>query len=104
MICEFFEGDTKTYTVSPEDFGFERCDKSELVGGTPAENAAITRAILSGEEQGAKRNAVLLNAGAALFIAGKAQNMKEGVQLAAELIDSGKAVAQLDAFIEASNR
>ena len=104
MICEFFEGDTKTYTVAPEDFGFARCDKSELVGGTPAENAAITRAILSGEEQGAKRNAVLLNAGAALFIAGKAQNMKEGVQLAAELIDSGKAVAQLDAFIEASNR
>ncbi|MBR6107123.1 MAG: bifunctional anthranilate synthase component II/anthranilate phosphoribosyltransferase [Oscillospiraceae bacterium] len=104
LICEFREGDYKTYTVSPEDFGFERCEKSELTGGTPAENAAITRAILSGEEQGAKRNAVLLNAGAALFIAGKAMNMREGVKLAAELIDSGKAMQQLEAFAAASNR
>lgn len=104
LICEFREGDYKTYTVSPEDFGFERCEKSELTGGTPEENAAITRAILSGEEQGAKRNAVLLNAGAALFIAGKALTLKEGVQLAAELIDSGKAMQQLAAFAAASNR
>ena len=104
MICEFSEDGTRTYTVSPEDFGFERCTKDDLRGGTPEENAAITRAILSGAEQGAKRNAVLMNAGAALYIADKAKSMKEGVALAAELIDSGKAAAQLDAFIAASNR
>ena len=76
----------------------------DLRGGTPEENAAITRAILSGEERGAKRNAVLLNAGAALYLADLAQSIAEGVKLAAELIDSGKAAAKLDAFIEASNR
>ena len=104
LICEFSVEQSKTYTVSPEDFGFARCTQDELRGGTPAENAAITRAILSGEETGAKRNAVLMNAGAALYIAGKAKTMKEGTELAAELIDTGKAAAQLDAFIEASNR
>ena len=104
LICKFSEGDTKTYTVTPEDFGFERCTKEDLLGGTPEENAAITRAVLSGEEQGPKRNAVLLNAGAALFVAGKAMSHADGVQLAAELIDSGKALETLDAFIAASNR
>lgn len=104
LVCEFVEEQTKTYTVSPEDFGFEKCDKSELAGGTPEENAAITRGILSGEIQGAKRNAVLMNAGAALYIADKAPTMTEGVKLAAELIDSGKATAQLERFIAASNR
>ena len=104
LICEFSEDGTKTYTVSPEDFGFVRCEREALRGGSPEENAAITRAILSGEEQGAKRNAVRLNAGAALYIADKAKSMAEGVALAAELIDSGKATAQLEAFIAASNR
>ncbi len=104
LVCQFAEGDIKTYTISPEDFGFERCEKADLAGGTPEENAAITRAILSGKERGHKRNAVLLNAGAALYIAGKATSMKEGVALAAELIDSGKALAVLDAFVAASNR
>lgn len=104
LVCEFGAGENKTYTVSPEDFGFEKCDKSELVGGTPQENAAITRGILSGEIQGAKRNAVLMNAGAALYIADKAPTMAEGIKLAAELIDSGKALAQLETFAAASNR
>ena len=94
----------KTFTISPEQFGFPKCQKSDLTGGAPDENAAITRAILSGEEHGAKRNAVLLNAGAALYIAGKAESMADGVQLAAELIDSGRALQTLDAFVEASNR
>ena len=92
------------YTISPEEFGFKKCQKSDLTGGNPAENAAITRAILSGEEQGPKRNAVLLNAGAALYIAGKAESMADGVHLAAELIDSGKAMKTLETLIEASNR
>lgn len=102
-VCEFKDGWYKTYTIAPEDFGFQRCSKADLVGGTPAENAAITRAILSGE-QGHKRNAVLLNAGAALYIGSKAETLQEGVKLAAELIDSGKALATLEKLIAVSNR
>lgn len=102
-VCEFKDGWYKTYTIAPEDFGFQRCSKADLVGGTPEENAAITRAILSGE-QGHKRNAVLLNAGAALYIGGKAETLQEGVKLAAELIDSGKALATLEKLIAVSNR
>ena len=104
LICEFDIEQAKTYTVSPEDFGLTRCGKDELRGGTPEENAAITRAILSGSERGAKRTAVLLNAGAALYIADKAKSFAEGVKLAGELIDSGDAARKLDAFIAASNR
>ena len=102
-ICEFQNGWYKTKIVNPEDFGFEKCSKNELEGGTPEENAEITRAILNGEK-GIKRNAVLLNAGAALYIAGKAANMKDGVKLAAELIDSGKAKETLEKFISLSNK
>ena len=101
-VCEFKDGWFKTYTINPEDFGFERCQKSDLVGGSPAENAEITRNILKGE-QGHKRNAVLLNAGAALFIGGKAETMKDGVKLAADIIDSGKALETLEKFIKVSN-
>ena len=102
-ICEIKDGWFRSTTVSPEDFGFERCAKADLKGGTPAENAATTRAILSGQ-QGHKRNAVLLNAGAALYIGGKAETMEKGVVLAAEIIDSGAALKTLDKFIEVSNR
>ena len=80
----------------------ERCDKSELKGGTPKENAQITLDILNGVE-GHKRNAVLLNAGAALYIGGKADSIKDGVTLAAEIIDSGKAKATLNKIIAVSN-
>ena len=102
-ICEINNGWFKTYVIKPEDFGFTRCTKEELKGGTPEENAEITRAILNGEK-GPKRDAVLLNAGAALYIGGKAESMKEGVALAAELIDSGKAMETLQKLIEVSNR
>ena len=102
-ICEIKDGWYKTYVIAPEDFGFERCKKEDLKGGTPAENAQITLDILNGVK-GHKRNAVLLNAGAALYIGGKAKDVKEGVVLAAELIDSGKALATLQNFIEFSNR
>ena len=80
-----------------------RCQKSDLAGGTPEENAAITRAILSGEK-GHRRNAVLLNAGAGLYLNGKADSLAEGVKLAGELIDSGRAMATLQKVIEVSNR
>ena len=102
-ICEIKDGWYKTYVIAPEDFGFGRCKKEDLKGGTPAENAQITLDILNGVK-GHKRNAVLLNAGAALYIGGKAKDVKEGVVLAAELIDSGKALATLQNFIEFSNR
>ena len=101
-ICEIRDGWFKSSVITPEDFGFDRCKKEELKGGTPEENAAITRAILNGE-RGHKRNAVLLNAGAALYIGGKADSMKDGVALAAELIDTGKAAAVLEQLIAVSN-
>ncbi|MBP5461496.1 MAG: anthranilate phosphoribosyltransferase [Lachnospiraceae bacterium] len=87
-ICEIKDGWYRTFVITPEDFGLRRCTKDELVGGTPEENAKITVAILNGEK-GPKRDAVLMNAGAALYIGGKAATMKEGIALAAELIDSG---------------
>lgn len=102
-VCEFKDGWFKSYVIAPEDFGFERCTKEDLRGGTPEENAKITLAILRGE-RGHKRNAVLLNAGAALYLGGKAETMKDGVALAAELIDSGKAMETLKKLIEMSNR
>ncbi len=102
-VCEFKDGWFKSYVIKPEDFGFARCDKAELVGGTPQENAAITRAVLGGEP-GPKRDAVLMNAGAALYLGGKAANMADGVKLAADLIDTGKAMETLEKFIEVSSR
>lgn len=102
-VCEIKDGWYKTYIIKPEDFGFERCSKEELVGGTPEENAKITRDILAGAK-GPKANAVLLNAGASLYIAGKAESFKAGVELAEELINSGKATETLEKIIEVSNR
>ena len=102
FICELNEGEYKTYTIAPEDFGLTVCKKEDLVGGTPEENAAITLSILKGEK-GPRRNAVLLNAGAALYIGGKAESLADGVALAGKLIDDGAALATLEAFIKESN-
>lgn len=102
-VCEFKDGWFRSYTIAPEDFGFERCTKEDLKGGTPEENAKITRDILGGAK-GHKRNAVLMNAGAALYIGGKAETLKDGIALAAEIIDSGKALETLDKLIKVSNR
>ena len=102
-ICEIKDGWFKSFTITPEDFGFERCSKDDLKGGTPQENAKITLDILEGAK-GHKRNAVLLNAGAALYIAGKAESFKDGLELAKELIDSCKATKTLEKMIEVSNR
>ena len=103
-ICEFKDGWFKTYTITPEQFGLPRCQKSDLLGGTPAENAEITCGILKGEITGPKRDTVLMNAGAALYIGEKAGSMAEGIKLAAELIDSGKAYETLEKIVEVSNR
>ena len=102
-VCEIRDGWFKSSVITPEDFGFARCEKEDLRGGTPKENAEITLAVLKGEK-GPRRNAVLMNAGAALYIGGKAGSMKDGIALAAGLIDSGKALAVLNRLIEISSR
>lgn len=101
-ICEIKDGALHTYEIKPEDFGLSRCKKEDLSGGDPKENAAITLSILKGEK-GAKRDAVLLNAGAALYIGEKAKSMQEGINLAARLINSKKALKVLEDFIKVSN-
>lgn len=103
-ICEIKDGWFQSYEITPEDFGYARCAKEDLVGGNPEDNAAITRAIINGTDRGPKRNAVCLNAGAALYITGAVESMVEGVRLAERLIDGGKAAAKLEEFIKESNR
>ena len=103
-VCEIRDGKFTSYEITPEQFGYERCEKGALTGGTPAENAEITKAILKGEEKGPKREAVCLNAGAALYIAGKAASIEEGVKLAEFLIDSGAALKKLEEFVEETNK
>ena len=93
---------TAGYEIAPEDFGMERCSKEDLVGGNPRENAEITLSILNGQK-GPKRNAVVLNSAAALYVAGKADSIEDGVRLASEIIDSGRAKKQLEKFIEYTN-
>lgn len=102
-VCEFGNGEYKTYVIRPEDFGMKTAQKDALKGGTPEENAAITRAILAGEK-GVRRDAVLLNAGAGLYVGGKADSLADGVKLAATLIDEGMAQQTLNAFIRESNK
>lgn len=101
-VCEIRDGEFKTYVIEPEQFGFDKCDKKDLEGGNPEENAAITKAILSGEK-GAKRDAVVLNAAACIYIAKKADTMQEAVKVAEEMIDSGKAMEVLNQFVELTN-
>lgn len=103
QVCEFHQGTYQSYEVVPEEFGMTRCTRDDLKGGNAEENAQITRDILSGKERGCKRDTVLLNAGAGLYITGKAPTLADGVQLAADLIDSGKALATMEAYITMSN-
>lgn len=102
-VCEVKDGAFTSYEITPEQFGLTRCSKDDLAGGTPAENAQITRDILAGKT-GPKRDAVLMNAGAAIYMAGKAESIQAGIDLAKEMIDSGKATAQLEKFVELSNQ
>ncbi len=102
-VCELRDGYYRSMVITPEQFGLTRGTKDELVGGTAEENAQITRNILNGTIQGTKRNAVLLNAGAAIYVAGKADSIDEGIRTAAELIDSGKAEKVLEDYIRESN-
>lgn len=103
-VCEIRDGWFQSYEITPEQFGYKRCSKDDLTGGTPEENAAITRSILSGEEKGPKRQAVCLNAGAAFYITGKTETMADGIRLAEKLIDEGAAMKKLEEFVKESNR
>ncbi len=96
FVCEFENGAYQTYEIGPEEFGLETGTSADLVGGTGEENAAITRAVLSGLDRGPKRTAVLMNAGAALYLGGKAAALADGIVLAGMLIDSGKALETLE--------
>jgi len=103
IVCEVKDNTYQTYTISPEQFGMTRCAKEELIGGTPEENAQITRDVLSGKAGGA-RTAVLMNAGAGLYIGGKVETLKDGIDLAKKLIDDKKALHKLEEFIAESNK
>ena len=103
-VAEVRDGKITEYEIAPEDFGFPRADKSEIVGGIADENAKIARGILDGSIQGAKRNIVLMNAGCALYVSGKAATIADGIQLAARQIDSGRALAKLQQLVEFTNR
>ncbi len=103
-VCEFNNGQFKSYTISPEDFGMKHCAKEEVLGGSGKDNAEITRGILDGSIKGAKKDVAVLNAACGLYVAGKASSIAEGVKLAYELIDSGKAFSKLEEFIAATNR
>lgn len=101
-VCEIRDGQLRNYVITPEQLGLKTYEKGELLGGTAAENAAITRAILSGQEQGARRDAVLINAAAGLYVADKAEDLRDGIKLAQELIDGGRAMRQLERFVKYS--
>ncbi|MCF0253694.1 MAG: anthranilate phosphoribosyltransferase [Duodenibacillus sp.] len=103
LVCEFKDGWFRRYDVAPEDFGLLRAPRDAIRGGDPAYNAGVARGVLSGAVRGPQRDSVLMNAGAALSIAGKAESIAAGVKLAAEVIDSGRAAATLEAFIRISN-
>ena len=102
-VCEIKDGVTKSYEIDPSEFGFEKCSIEDLVGGDPKENARITLDILKGQK-GPKRNAVVLNSAAGLYVAGAAESIGDGVKIAEDMIDSGKALQQLENFIEFTNR
>lgn len=102
--CEIREGTFRSYDITPEQFGMKRCELSELIGGTPEENAQITRDILSGKETGAKRDIVILNAGTAIYLGKLGITLEEGIKEAADIIASGKALAKLEEFVAATNQ
>ena len=103
-VCEFNNGEYSSYVLTPEQFGLTRSTKQDLEGGTPEENAAITRDILSGKDKGPKFETVLLNAGATLYIAGKATDIADGIEKARELIDNGEALKAMERFVDLSNK
>ncbi|MDY2956036.1 MAG: anthranilate phosphoribosyltransferase [Lachnospiraceae bacterium] len=103
-VCELREGWFREYEIQPEDFGYKRCDKAELIGGTPEENAEITRNILNGKLRDGKRNAVCLNAGAAIYVSGRAESLESGIKTAEKIIDDGRAIEKMNEIITFSKQ
>ena len=103
-VCEIRFGEINCYTISPEQFGLRRCGLDDLIGGDPEENAQITINILNGTERGAKRDVVLMNAGMSLYLGIDGISLEDGVRMAAELIDSGKAMDKLNEFVQATRQ
>lgn len=104
-VCELDRGALRTYVIRPEDCGLARGRKADLTGGGAQENAAITEAVLAGRRDGVyatRRNAVLLNAGAAFYVTGRAETLRAGVEMAARLIDGGRALSLMHEFVRAS--
>jgi anthranilate phosphoribosyltransferase len=104
LVCEVVDGKVREREIDPLDLGVARCAPGDLRGGTPAENAAAIRAIFSGEEQGARRDAILLTAAGAIAAGGHADDLGDGLELARETLDSGAAAERLDALVAFSNR
>ena len=101
-VNEIRNGEIISYTITPEQFGLKSCKLSELIGGTPKENAEITRRILTGEETGPKRDVILMNAGMSLYLGIDGITLAEGIEKAKEMIDSGKAYEKLQEFVKAT--
>ncbi len=101
--CEIQDGELSSYVLNPEDYGFKKCSKDDLVGGNPEENAVILKNILNGTEKGAKRDAVVLNSAACVHMI-KGVSFKDAISQVNEAIDSGAAMKQLEKFIELSNK
>jgi anthranilate phosphoribosyltransferase len=95
-VAEYKDGHVTTYEIKPTDFGIKLAELKDIKGGSPEDNAKITLDILSGKEKGPKRDIVLLNAGAAIYVAGKADNIQDGIDMAKDSIDSGKALEKLN--------
>ena len=102
-INELRNGEVRTYEIAPEDFGLERCTIDDIKTGTPEENAAVIRGVFRGEITGHRKNAILLNAAGALMVGDKAASLEEGIALAREIIDSGRALDKLEALVAHSN-
>lgn len=103
-VAELRAGRVSTYQIAPEEVGLEAVAPEALAGGEPAENATIVRAVVAGAELGAPRTAVLINAAAAFYVAGRADSLADGVAAATRMIDSGAAAATLEKLIDASRR
>lgn len=102
-ISELKDGEIFTYVIAPEDFGIKRCEREAILGGNAQENAQIIQSLLEGEK-GPKRDILLLNSGAALYAGKKAKTIDEGIQMAGEMIDSGKALKKLNDFVAFTRR
>lgn len=103
LIGEVQDGEKRLYEVCPEDFGLSRVSFEQVRGGSPKDNARILREVIQGCDKGPRRDLVLINAAAAMYVGGKVDSLYEGLELAAFVVDSGKALRKLEELVECSN-